>query len=681
MGRDRKIDPDSGYGMKRLWLDFESRSLVNLKAVGLDNYAHDPSTEVLMLAWAVDMDVPQLWQPRLGPMPAELRAMLLDPNVQLCAWNYNFEKDILEFVLDIVTEQSRWYDPSILCAYMSLPIGLGRASEALSIAGKKIHLPPDEGVKLFSVPKKSTKKMLVAGKPAFYYKDWESNPEQWENFCAYCIQDVIAEREVHFAAVSINSPMTEGEKDAWMLDQRMNQTGVYIDMDFVTKGKKLAQAESDQLLAQMKNITGCENPNSGDQLKAWLKPKQYPFDSLDVEHIEEALKLNFLLPEVREILELKQKLGGSAYKKFQSILDRISNDGRLRDQFVYHGAHTGRWSGRGVQLQNLYKPDKAASKVAAAIIDAIRAETLISGMFPGIDVMTCIASTIRTSFCAAPGYKLVVGDLAQIESRGLAALSGCQPMIDAYTNGHDLYKEFMSWLLNKPIDQIDSDERAYGKVVILGSGFGMGVDKFVDYCATFGIIMKLESDDPEEVTAHKCIYGFREKYKEIPAYWKALENACKEAVRYRKCIYVKGVVVDGRNERVLKIKLPSGRYIHYFNARLEKKKKFGKMMECVVYTAYDSKGAQDKDLYGGLICENVVQAVARDLLLSGMLEAEKMGFTIIMTIHDEIVAEVLLDSLLTAEDLYVAMSKIPEWAYGMGFVLAAEGYEGPYYKK
>ena len=194
-------------------------------------------------------------------------------------------------------------------------------------------------------------------------------------------------------------------------------------------------------------------------------------------------------------------------------------------------------------------------------------------------------------------------------------------MIDAYTQGHDLYIEFMSWLLNKPLTKGNNpDERAYGKVVILGSGFGMGPDKFVDYCATFGLTMPHgPSDDPDEVTAHKCIYGFREKYLEIPAYWKLVENACKDAVKYAKCIYVKGVVFDGRNPRVLRLKLPSGRYIHYFNARIVRKKKFDKMMDCLVYTAYDSKGAQDKDLYGGLITENIVQAVGRDILLNGML--------------------------------------------------------------
>jgi DNA polymerase len=338
-------------------------------------------------------------------------------------------------------------------------------------------------------------------------------------------------------------------------------------------------------------------------------------------------------------------------------------------------------SGRGVQLQNLYKPDKAASKLAKVIIDAIRSETLVSGTCPGIDVMTAIASVIRTSFCASPGNKLVVGDLAQIESRVLAALAQCLSMINAYAQGHDLYKEFMSWLLGKPIDQIDADERAKGKVVILGSGFGMGVDKFIDYCATFGIVMPRTSEDPNEVTAEKCIYGFREKYSEIPVYWKALENAVKAAVREHRCIFVKGVVVDGRNLKCLRIKLPSGRYIHYFNPRIGKKMKFGKMMETVTYTAFDSKGAQDKDLYGGLITENIVQAVARDLLLSGMIEAEKAGARITMTIHDEIVCEVPLDSGFGENELLQCMTKIPEWAEGMGFILGAECWEGPYYKK
>jgi DNA polymerase len=634
-----------------------------------------------MLAWAVDLGEVNLWQPHLGPMPEELKELLLDKTVTKCAWNFQFEKHIFEFVLGMPIELKEWMDPSVHAAYMSLPIGLGKCGDALSIMGKKIPMAPDEGVKFFSVPKKATKKMLANGSPAQYFKDWNSNPEKWESFCSYCRQDVIAEREIYYALTAINSPMTEGEIAAWELDQRMNSTGVYIDQPFVTSGKKLAEAEANQLLAQMGGITHCENPNSGAQLKEWLAPRGYPFDSLDVEHIEEALKLDFLTPEVRQLLELRQKLGGSAFKKFAAIQDRVSADGRLRWQFLYHGAHTGRWAGRGVQLHNLYKPDKAASKLAKVIIDAIRSETLVSGTCPEIDVMTAIASVIRTSFCASPGNKLVVGDLAQIESRVLAALAQCQSMINAYAQGHDLYKEFMSWLLSKDINLIDADERAKGKVVILGSGFGMGVDKFIDYCATFGIVMPRTSEDPNEVTAEKCIYGFREKYAEIPVYWKALENAVKAAVREHRCIFVKGVVVDGRNPKCLRIKLPSGRYIHYFNPRIGKKMKFGKMMETVTYTAFDAKGAQEKDLYGGLITENIVQAVARDIMLEGMLAAEKAGATIIATVHDEIVCEVPLDSTFTLDVLLQCMTRVPGWAEGMGFILSAEGYESSYYRK
>lgn len=657
----------------RLWLDFETRSLLNLKNVGLDRYAQDPSTEVLMLAWAFDDEEVSLWQPRLEPMPERLRRGIASPAVIKAAWNYNFEKDILFFKMGTPTTQAEWYDPSVLCAYMSLPIGLHRAGMALSTSAKKIHVTGDDRLtKIFCGPSKSSKKMLAAGSPALYFKDWESHPDKWEEFCEYCKQDVMSERAVHYAAVALNSPMTEEEHFAWLLDQRMNETGVYIDQNFVAQAKKLAEAESNQLLAQMKEITGVDNPNSGQQLGDWLRARGYPFKSLDVEHIEEALKLSFLAPEVRKILLLKQDLGGSAYKKLQSIQDRIGPDGRLRDQFVYHGAHTGRWSGRGVQLQNLFKPDKAASKRTDEFVQAIRAGAFKPDTIP---TMTVVASVIRASFIASPGKKFTVGDLAQIESRVLAAIAGCQIMIDLYAGGHDLYKEFMSWLLEKPVDQVDSDERARGKIVILGCGYQMGWKKFIEYAATFGITL-------DEAQAKEAVYGFRKKYKEIPILWDELNNAAKIAVKLRKSVYVKGLIIDGHDRRVLKIKLPSGRYIHYHRPHLVQRENWrGEMEDQVQYSHFDAKGAQIKTLYGGLITENVVQAVARDILLNGMFEAEKAGFEIVMTIHDEIVAESPLTSPLGEEDLYTCMSTCPEWAEGMGFILAAEGWQGQYYKK
>jgi DNA polymerase len=418
--------------------------------------------------------------------------------------------------------------------------------------------------------------------------------------------------------------------------------------------------------------------------------------------IEEALKLSFLPPLVIKILKLKQKLGGSAYKKLQSILDRVGPDGRLRDQFVYHGAHTGRWSGRAVQLQNLYKPDREVSRALDQIVKAIRNDelnipNLISCFDAEIDTwnsanpaekpqkhltassftpMEVVASTIRASFCAAPGNKLVVGDLAQIESRVLAAIAQCGKMISAYAEGRDLYKEVMAAQLGIPLSEVTKAHRDRGKVIILGCGYGMGWEKFIDYAATYGITLS-------EKEAKEAVWGFRETYSEIVDFWAEINQATITAFKAGICVYVRGLVVDGRDEKCLKIKLPSGRYIHYHKPTLvfEPPPWGGPPKESITFVMYGSKGAEAKRLYGGLLTENVVQAVARDLLLNGMLEAEKIGFKIIMTIHDEIAGEVPIESPLGEKELLAAMCIIPDWGEGMGFVLKAEGYENQYYKK
>src|SRR5262249_32881911 len=156
----------------------------------------------------------------------------------------------------------------------------------------------------------------------------------------------------------------------------------------------------------------------------------------------------------------------------------------------------------------------------------------------------------------------------------------------------------------------------------------------------------------DEATAKEYVGAFREKYNEIPSFWKELDDAVVAAVKGNICIYVRGLIVDGRNPMMLKIKLPSGRCLHYLDPIVTTQTTdWGKNREGVSYHAWDAKGCQLKRLYGGLICENVVQAVARDVLLNGMIEAEKIGFTIIMTIHDEVVGESPKESKLTYKDL------------------------------
>ena len=329
---------------------------MDLPDFGLDRYAKDDSTEVLMLAWAFDDDEPKLWLPCFGePMPAELHAGLVDPTVMKMAWNYNFEKDIFHYRLGYEIPQQEWFDPSVLCAYMSLPIGLDRAADALNIdisLKKTVILGKKKPTKIFSEPSKRNKTFLKKnpGAAEFYYRDWNSDPEQWEIFKAYCIQDVVAERAVWYAAVAMNCPITEGETQAWLLDQRMNEQGVWIDKVFVANSKAYALGEIKEITESMQTLTGLAYTKSGkslSKLDEWLQSKGYKFDSLDKAHIAEALKVGLvrwkMAPVAYEVLQLREKLGGSAYTKLQTIEDRIGADGRLRDQFVYHGAHTGRW--------------------------------------------------------------------------------------------------------------------------------------------------------------------------------------------------------------------------------------------------------------------------------------------------------------------------------------------------
>jgi DNA polymerase len=713
--------------MKRLWLDFETRSYINLKDTGLDRYAKDASTEVLMLGWAYDNDPVKLWVPIRGQMmPPELHAGLIDPTVTKMAWNYNFEKDIFHYKLGYVIPQTEWFDPNVLCANMSLPIGLDRAAKALNIdieLKKTVITGKSKPTKVFSEPSKYSKTFLKKNPQvtsSFYFKNWESHPEKWQEFCDYCCQDVIAERAVYYAAVAMNCELTDGEVLAWLLDQRMNETGVYIDRTFVENAKGIAEAEVGSIITALKNITGCNNPNSGKQLGDWLRDRGYKFDSLDKEHIAEAIlycKKWGMTPEAIQVLDLKKKLGGSAYTKLETILDRVGADGRLRDQFVYHGAHTGRWSGRGVQLQNLFKPTKDVSTLREWIVAGIRdnnmkIQTIFTEYNDGVTawnaanpdkkqkdpvkkcptMMDAVAGTIRASFVPTPGNKFSVADLAQIESRVLAALAGCQTMIDAYKSGLDLYKDIMVFLLNDEIAEwnqhnpdlpkklrthadITSAERANGKVIILGCGFGMGWEKFIEYAATFGVTL-------DEKMAKKYVTAFRDKYPEIPSFWKELNAAVVTAVKANICIYVRGLVVDGRNPQMLKIKLPCGRCLHYLEPIVtQETTDWGKTYEGISYHAWDAKGMQLKRLYGGLLCENVVQAVARDVLVNGGLEAEKMGFLAVMTIHDEWVMESPIASPLTYKDLENAMTRTPSWAEGMGFILAAEGYDAKYYRK
>src|ERR1700677_5079609 len=260
-----------------LHLDFESASRVNLKERGLDNYAKDPSTRILMMAYAFWNDVPRVWFPHERPFPDDLRLAMERPEITKAAFNAEFERTIFREVLKIDTPVSVWTDPMINARYASI-------AGNLEFVGKVLGLPEDKAklatgkklIKLFCEPNKKGE-----------FNDWNSHPEEWAAFVEYCKQDVIAEREIGEKLKVFLLPPKE--KKVFWLDQKINARGIPTDPLFGKNANAIVDNEHARLTKQFQDLTGLDNPNSPKQLLPWLKAQGYPYGSLGKEWIAKAL--------------------------------------------------------------------------------------------------------------------------------------------------------------------------------------------------------------------------------------------------------------------------------------------------------------------------------------------------------------------------------------------------------
>ena len=645
----------------RLHLDLETVATVDLKRVGTDVYAHHPDTRVLMLAYAFNDDPVSMWLPGSEAMPAQLGFALTDPSVTKIAWNASFEFAIISAVLLVQLKIEEWFDPMAYARYLGYPGKLDDAGEALGLDVAYLKNPEGKKlIKMFCSPTKGTKKI------ASHFKDATSDPEEWEKFKLYCVQDVIAER-ANLHELEKKHPFPEIEKKVWILDQKINQRGVPIDLNFV--GKALARVEESRaiILEQMKKLTGVNNPNSVQQLGAWLSQQGYMFDSLDKNHIIAALDGGKITPEGREILELKQLLGGIAFKKLPVIQMR-TRGGRLCEAFTYHSAHTGRWASRGVQFHNLLKPTKRVAENNDAIVKAIL-EGL--GLPADIHPVEAIGGTLRGSVCAPEGSRLLVADYSSIENRVLAWLAQCPGMLEVFQKGLDPYKSFAVKKFGIIYDLITKEQRNFCKSPVLGCGFGMGWARLVAYAAQMG--QKITEDEAKEL-----VWAWREAYPEVVTYWKTMGTTVVRAAILKEQFQLGPLRIDGRDEKMLHIILPSGRALHYDSPTIGLDLYHNKVLN---YNGPGGKGGGWGliEARGSAIVENVVQAIARDILVNGMITATEMGFEIVLHVHDELVAEVIYTSHLTYEQFEECMTKRPKW--GQDIPLAVEGYEGIRYKK
>lgn len=657
--------------MTTLHIDFESRSAVDLKKHGLDRYAKDPSTDVWCMAYAFGDEPVEVLH-----YDSEFGAGWLTNHVQhggiVVAHNAAFELAIWN---EIMVPRYGWpvlKPEQVRCtmamAYaMALPGSLDNAAAALGIDYRK----DQAGYRL----------MLQMCKPL---KDgsYRDDEESKQRLYAYCKQDVEVERELERRLMALSDP----EQALWNLDYQINQRGVAIDVPAVTAAIEVVKLEQARLNKEMERLTGgvVSTCNQNAALKTWIESQGVEIAGVAKADVLDALDGD--LPDVvRKALAIRQEAAKSSTAKLQTMLDCVSSDGRARNTLQYHGAGTGRWAGRKIQLQNFPRPKISQDQVEDVlriltnVQDTTKARDYIS-MFHGspLDVMS---SCLRGFLVAAPGHDLIAADFANIEGRVLAWLAGEEWKLQAFRDfdagiGPDLYLKSYAQSFNVTIAEA-KPHRQTGKTMELAFGFQGGVGAWRTMEKTY----HPPAMNDTQVNAVKD--KWREVHPAIVKYWWALEKAAVNAVLHPRQKYTAGAA--GRQVTFLKdgsflwCRLPSGRVLCYPYPKIVTNK-FDR--DAVQYMSVDATTNKwvPTDTYGGKLSENVTQAVARDLLAEAMVRLKDQGLRTVMHVHDEIVFEV--DEAAAPQLLdYVegSMSALPTWAKDLP--VAAEGWRGKRYRK
>lgn len=631
-------------------VDFETRSAVDLRKTGVYKYAADPSTDIWCMAykapWSDDVLV---WQPG-DAVDAYLEDWIRAGGL-LSAWNANFERTIWN---NIMTGRYQWPDTRInqwrctmaQASAMGLPRALGQAAAVLGVEEQK--------------DKAGAALMLRMARPRKVNADgtvtWWNTKDKVEALVAYCRQDVRTELSV----AEVLNAMPDSERRLYQLDQRINDRGVKVDRDLIERVSKLANSASENIDAEIKRLTNgqVKAATNAMDLTAWLRGYDLNVTSVDKQTVARMLNIDGLHPIIKQVLKLRQDGAKSSTAKYDAMVNAADADDRMRGLLMYHGAATGRWSGRLVQPQNFPRPLKKNDELET-IIAKLKADEDVSEHGAG----TVIASDLlRSMLIAEDGHRLMFADYSAIEARVLAWVAGQNDLVETFRKGGDVYKEMASAIYNKSVDAISDNERQVGKMAILGCGYGMGGKRFAEQCATMGI--KVDEDEAKRIVA-----VYREKNNRIAQYWRDVEQDFVDMVK------------EAGRVRSVELPLPSGRSLTYHNPRIiQRETPWGAMRDTAQVDTLNSVTRQwtSQIIWGGLLTENVVQATARDLMATAMMALELKGYNVILSVHDEIISEVP-DNFGSLDEMIDIMTRVPAWAKGCP--INAEGKEGKRYRK
>ena len=644
--------------MNTLFLDSETFSPVPITH---GTHAYAEQAEVMLVPWAWNDEPVKVWDTQDIPDWREALQDMIDHADEVVLHNSHFDRTVLRHC-GVNIPVDKITDTMVIALQHSLPASLGMLCDVLGVpqdkakdkAGKKL-------IQLLTKPRPKNVKLRRATR--------ETHPDEWRAFIEYARLDVDAMRDVYRRLPRWNN--SDRERSLWLADQRINDRGVYCDRDLARSALRAFERTTRALAARTARLTG--------GVVASLTQRQKLLDYLAVHHnfmpedmtkgTVTALLKGDLDPKVRELLEIRQQASATSPAKYDVILNAASTDGRLRGVIQFCGAsRTARDAGRIFQPQNLPRPvlppDVIEQGIEAMKLDC---EDLLFD-----NVSELCSSSVRGCLVAPDGRKLVVADLSNIEGRVLAWLAGEDWKVKAFYDfdrglGHDLYKITAGRILTKGPGDITKDERQLqGKVPELAGGFGGGVGA---YRKMGGAVFDAMSDEAILTIVH----AWRKQHPATVALWYAVERAAKAVIGEPDTIReVRGLRFD-MHDGWLRIRLPSGRYLSYPNVTLDD----GQIW-------YDgicqfTKQWKRLDTYYGKLVENIVQAIARDIFMGGMLRAEVEGYPVVIRVHDELICETPDDPTFTVAALSDIMTRGESWTTGLP--LAAAGHEMHRYAK
>ena len=670
--------------LHHLSIDLETYSTVSIGAAGSYRYILDPSFEILLFAYSLDgMPVEVIDVASGQVIPLWLKNALKNPLYIKHAYNAAFEWFALSKYLGWLPPD-QWRDTMLHALYCGYPA-------SLDAAGRAMGLPEDK--KKLTTGKALIRYFCVPCKPSNANGNRTRNlpkhdPVKWKLFKEYNGQDVVTEMEIDRRLSAF--PVPAFVQKQWETDLTMNARGVAADMEMVSGALVIGATVKSQLMAEARQLSGLDNPNSIKQLARWLT-EATDSDAEITSVTKETVATMLKQPQpanVQRMLEIRQELGKTSTKKYDALETCIADDGRVRGLLQFYGANrTGRWAGRLVQVQNLPRTythplPPARQLVKDRSIDGLR---LMYG-----SINDTLSQLIRTAFVATPGNVLIDADFSAIEARVISWLAGQEWRLEVFRTHGKIYEASASQMFHVPIEKIKKGNPEYalrqrGKVAELALGYQGGVSAMRRMDTGHNL------DDLSDDEVKGIVDRWRETNSMIRDLWNIVDSAAVTVITNGGAQTIRSETTDAvitlaceldviTGTRYMTILLPSGRKLYYPSPEIGVNR-WGTPSVSYMGQNQTTKRWERVETYGGKLVEKIVQAIARDCLAIAIENLEAQGLHVVFHIHDEVVIDTpaWADNDTMLDTVTKIMTKPIPWAQALP--LNADGWVDKFFKK